>query len=129
MATEKLGIESDAAQEQVLGFLNFSSGTADPQFFSNINRLFELIENGESNEPTWRVFGDLLGTKLTALKETSPTFRDADQATEFHRDSLFHQTDETLVGPFFWGAFVRLCFAAEPRGTKPIGFRPERSVC
>ena len=34
-------IEDEQALDQVLGYLNFSSGNADPKFLGNLNRLWQ----------------------------------------------------------------------------------------
>ncbi len=126
------GIESqaagDAAVEQVLGYLNFSSGAADAQFLANLNRLFESAA-GQPGEPAaWLAVGRLLTTRLVEKREQSAAFRDADQAAavlelvfdqalpayrRFHRDLLFHRTDESLFRPFFVG---RVCEAVLRQG-------------
>src|SRR5262245_3635023 len=115
------------AVEQVLGYLNFSSGAADPQFLTNLNRLFESA-GPDASVPAWLAVSRLLTERLTALRASAPAFRDADQATavlelvfdrtlpayrEFHRDLLFHQTDELLFRPFFLG---RVCEAVLRQG-------------
>ena len=35
----------DATVDQVLGYLNFSSGAADAQFLANLNRLFRQVQS------------------------------------------------------------------------------------
>lgn len=117
MPQRKLAMESRSALEQVLGYLNFSSGGPDPQFLARLNFLFAEAERLGA-EPAWRVVGDSLRITLSELRESSPTFRDADQAVavldlvyghvlpgyrEFHRDLLFHHTEATLFRPFFVG--------------------------
>jgi hypothetical protein len=128
MATRELGIEGQPALEQVLGYLNFSAGAADPQFLANLNLLFGLVGGEGSDGTPWRELLDVLRAKLQSLQSSSPTFRDADQAAaivgglldhvlkaylEFHRDLLFHQTDQTLFGPLFIG---RVCEAILRQG-------------
>jgi len=116
------------AVEQVLGYLNFSSGAADAQFLANLNSLFEQTAARKTGLPVWLEVGRLLTDRLTKLRESSPAFRDAEQATavlelvfdqtlpayrQFHRDLLFHQTDETLFRPLFVG---RVCEAVLRQG-------------
>jgi hypothetical protein len=116
------------AVDQVLGYLNFSSGAADVQFLANLNTLFEQAAARQTGLPIWLEVGRLLTESLAALREKSPAFRDAEQATaalelvfdqtlpayrQFHRDLLFHQTDETLFRPFFVG---RVCEAVLRQG-------------
>src|SRR5205085_6116661 len=110
-----------AAVEQVLGYLNFSSGAADVQFLANLNRLFELTAVQGTNVPVWLGVGRSLTDRLAELRNSSAAFRDADQAAavlelvfdqtlpayrRFHRDLLFHRSDESLFRPFFVG---RVC--------------------
>lgn len=121
MGISDLNVEDQKALEQILGYLNFSSGAADAHFLRNLNRVFELAVDGGGEQPAWRVALELLQTKLHALRQHSATFRDAGQAAavielvqthvlpgylEFHRDLLFHQSDTTLFNSFFVGRVV-----------------------
>jgi hypothetical protein len=117
--------------EQVLGYLNFSSGAADPQFLGNLNQLFgEVAESLEpSGEPAYQRLGRLLRTRLADLAAAgSGAFRDCHQAVavidlvfdaalpayrQFHADLLFHHSDATLFRPFFIG---RVCEAVLRQG-------------
>ena len=115
--------------QEILGYLNFSSGTPDPRFLENVNKLFGRIEaRSPPAKPTWRALGDVLRAELNAVEGASDAFRRIDQAEavlklvfdlalpayrEFHRDLLFHQTDETLFQPFFIG---RVCEAILQQG-------------
>ena len=117
--------------EQVLGYLNFSSGAADPQFLANLNALYGQVAQettGKIQRPVWKRLGQKLRESLSALTQTNPTFRDADQAAgvlalvfdsvlpayrQFHADLLFHHTDDTLFRPFFIG---RVCEAVLSQG-------------
>ena len=120
--------EDDAVVEQVLGYLNFSSGAEDPRFLANLDRLFACSGSPGDREPLWRSVWELLQTRLTKLASTSAAFRDADQARgilqlvrdhvvpgyfEFHRDLLFHQSESSLVNAFFLG---RICEAVLRQG-------------
>jgi hypothetical protein len=128
MGTRELDKEGSPALEQVLGYLNFSSGAADNQFLANLNRLFELVAGEQPGVPPWLSVGRLLTDRLRQLEAQSATFHDAQQGTsvlelvfdralpayrEFHRDLLFHHTDETLFRPFFVG---RVCEAVLRQG-------------
>ena len=118
--------------EQVLGYLNFSSGATDSQFLANLNALFGHVAaeqtEGKIPRPTWKRVGERLREALAQLTETSPAFRDAQQAAEvlrlvfdevlptyrrFHSDLLFHHCDETLYRPLFIG---RVCEAVLSQG-------------
>jgi len=127
-----LGRESqaagDPAVEQVLGYLNFSSGAPDVQFLANLNRLFECSAAQPEEPAPWLAVGRLLTTRLAEKRDQTAAFRDADQAAtvlklvfdealpayrRFHRDLLFHRTDESLFRPFFVG---RVCEAVLRQG-------------
>jgi len=114
--------------EQILGYLNFSSGAEDSRFLANLNRVFELAGAKNLAEPVWRTAWDDLERELAALASASATFRDAEQAAsvlrlvrdhavpgyfEFHRDLLFHQSEATLGNAFFLG---RICEAVLRQG-------------
>ena len=128
MEKRELEAEGAPALEQVLGYMNFSSGAADAQFLANLNRLFAHVGTCTGDQPVWRRVGKLLQCRLDSLRESSGAFRDASQAAavlqlvfdralpayrEFHRDLLFHQTEETLFRPFFVG---RVCEAVLRQG-------------
>nr|MCU0871108.1 hypothetical protein [Pirellulaceae bacterium] len=114
--------------EQVLGYLNFSSGAEDPRFLANLNRVFAWTEGESTSGPVWRAVWERLETGLAGLASTSAAFRDAEQAAsvlrlvrdhvvpgyfEFHRDLLFHQSEATLGNAFFLG---RICEAVLRQG-------------
>lgn len=114
--------------EQLLGYLNFSSGAADVQFLGNLNQLFEWTAKHRAGSPLWLEVARLLTDRLAALRSTSPTFQDAEQAASvlevvfdhalpgyrrFHRDLLFHRPDDSLFRPFFVG---RVCEAVLKQG-------------
>lgn len=125
--------------QEVLGYLNFSSGNSDSRFLQGVNHLFGLVGSlspqaaeGQPRqsgvEPTWRSLAHVLARELDELRQTSDTFRRADQAQallrlafdellpayhRFHADLLFHQTEETLFQPLFLG---RACEAILAEG-------------
>ncbi len=128
MNDRELGSGSDPVLDQVLGYLNFSSGAADVQFLANLNQAFELVARSEPERTTWRALERHLRDRLGRLRESSPAFRDADQAAavldlvfkhtlpayrQFHRDLLFHQSEQSLMRPFFIG---RVCEAVLRQG-------------
>ena len=132
MKLRDFGTDGDKALEQVLGYLNFSSGAADPQVLSNLNLLYEFIEGArgrKSKQATWRTVRELLTQGLSRLSKMSPAFQDSQQAQamlnlifdrflddyrEFHRDLLFHQSDQYLFGPFFLGRVFEGCLKHGP---------------
>lgn len=107
--------------EQILGYLNFSSGTEDAQFLAAINEVFrrELAASdaSDSDQPTWRRVRTDLAEALDRLTASSGTFNDASQATrvlglldEFcpsyirhHQDLLAHQPENAVLNSFFFG--------------------------
>lgn len=129
MDQKKLGDEASSLAQEILGYLNFSSGTPDPRFLKNLCDLFGRIEAVRSKEePAWLALDQMLRTRLQTVRGTSDVFREVDQAEailglvfdaalpayrEFHRDLLFHQTDETLFQPLFIG---RVCEAVLQQG-------------
>jgi hypothetical protein len=124
-------LEADVRQlvEEILGYLNFSSGAPDPAFLKNLNDLFGRIDaQDRGGEPTWRQMGVVLREALPGISRASETFRSVEQAEAalelvfdhalpgyrlHHRDLLFHQKDELLFLPFFIG---RTCEAVLRQG-------------
>lgn len=108
----------------ILGYLNFSTGSRDVRFASAWNALYEALAERGSTE-IWRDALATLRTELATLAETSDVFRDSRQATRllelveetlseyriFHRDSLFHQKNEFLFNSFFLARICRLTTA------------------
>lgn len=126
MELRDLGPDGQSALERVLGYLNFSSGTEDVPFLTQVNLLYDLLE---SQGPPPVVDGatcyrlvDLLLRKLDELQAAeSAAFQDNGQVRrilallrnhvlpgyqEFHRDLLFHHTTQSLFRPFLFG---RIC--------------------
>ncbi|MBI3465987.1 MAG: hypothetical protein HY000_23480, partial [Planctomycetes bacterium] len=106
------GWDPDVAAREVLGYLNFSQGTPDPRFQRNISEFYRRF--GEP-EP-WNRLHHLLHDTLGKLRDSSPTFRDVEQAQSVmslvfekvlpayrthHQDLLFHLSDSDLLQPFF----------------------------
>ncbi|MGA2616634.1 MAG: hypothetical protein ABSF26_03430 [Thermoguttaceae bacterium] len=119
MEPADVGSEIGKIAQDVLGYLNFSSGAADPRFLRNVNHLFGAVE-GESGakQPAWKGFGQVLRRTLDDLRGRSEAFRQSDQAEavlrlvfdavlpayrQFHAELLQHQTEEGLFQPFFLG--------------------------
>src|SRR3954464_13243062 len=108
-----------AGLQEILGYLNFSSGTSDPSFLRRLNQLWAEIESsGVPSQESWQIAKEMLAARLAELSTTSPAFRDTEQASaalrllfdeflpayrQHHRDLLFHQTPATLWRPFFIG--------------------------
>jgi hypothetical protein len=114
--------------EEILGYLNFSSGASDSTFLWNLNELFARIDARPGNQPAWRRLGGVLRGALPGISGASQAFRSMEQAEAVtglvfdhalpgyrlhHRDLLFHQRDEQLFLPFFIG---RMCEAVLQQG-------------
>ena len=128
---EQSGLGTNAAKtaQEAVGYLNFSSGAADPRFLKNINHLFEVLDaSPERVEPTWKAVHCYLAKTVQELHGSSDAFREIDQAEavlglvfekalpgyrQFHSDLLFHQTEESLFQPLFVG---RVCEAVLQQG-------------
>ncbi|HTN75809.1 MAG TPA: hypothetical protein VL096_11205, partial [Pirellulaceae bacterium] len=122
-------IETPSAAERVLGYLNYATGPAEPAFFLNLDAVATLLTGGDTSaELSAQQLGDALKQYLAKLHASSPAFQNIDQAAavlslvfdhalrqyrEFHRDSLFHQTDDFVFNPFFIG---RMCEAVIRQG-------------
>ena len=143
-----------APLQEILGYLNFSSGATDPKFLRNLNELWKAIElAGVSPEKSCKIAHQLLCEKLNALSRESTTFRDAAQAQavlrllfdellpayrKHHADLLFHQTDAALWRPLFigraaeavlseggpWDESNRIVAGALMRLNDYLGYRP-----
>lgn len=116
-----------ASLEEMVGYLNFSSGARDAKFLRNLNELFRFIE--PQTNATCRPVDVLcrwLEDRMGQLSVVSPAFAEIEQARaivrllrdhllpayrSFHRDLLWHQTDAELWRPFFlgcaWEALLR----------------------
>ena len=133
MGSPKSEQQINVALDQVLGYLNFSSGNHDSTFFVNLNWLFDFsskstdadaadaAENpGEPVLPARRV-RDQLAARLGELHRSNNAFRDIEQADQvlrlvfdgllpayraYHADLLFHQTDEFLFNSFLVGRAI-----------------------
>ncbi len=114
--------------QELLGYLNFSSGAADPQFLGNLNRLFATFDAPQGGPDRWQAAAEILREQLAARAGSEAAFRDVQQARHvlrlacdafpgpyraFHRDLLFHERDEDLFGPLFLG---RVCEAVLAQG-------------
>jgi hypothetical protein len=98
--------------QDILGYLNFSSGKPDVKFQDRLNRCHP--EWGWPNP--WESFEAALLARLAQLETTSPAFRDSSQARavlqitfhhlwpayrKHHADLLFHLTDADFQQPLF----------------------------
>lgn len=145
---------NDTAQlEEVVGYLNFSSGTSDPKFLNNLNRLFRSLESRLSRERSMPTLCDWLRQTITRLQAAGGAFADVTQVSavvtlleqkllpayrEFHSDLLFHQPPQDLWRPFFvgraceallsqaspWDESERIVAAALAQLNDFVGYRP-----
>ncbi|QDT65388.1 hypothetical protein [Calycomorphotria hydatis] len=106
---------ADAART-VLGYLNYSSGTAERSVYVAMNRLFQ-----EWSPSRWSNVDKHLRAELVKLSATSDAFRNHEQANRvltatfdqllpayhrYHRDLLFHVSEKTEVSPFYLVRFL-----------------------
>ncbi len=129
MELADLGTDARKTTQEILGYLNFSSGAPDPGFLRNLAELFALIGRSPADErPTWQILGEVLRTGLRDLHGHADAFRQVGQAEavlqlvfgvfpaayrRHHQDLLFHQTDERLFQPLF---IARVCEAVLQQG-------------
>jgi hypothetical protein len=130
MADKNLATIEPSVWQELLGYLNFSSGASDPRFLRNLNELVGRIEAaGTAPGESAAVLHRQLEQKLTELAEQSAVFSDADQARAVlrlvfqavlpayrghHRDLLFHLSDGELQRPFFIGRVFEAVLAEGP---------------
>ena len=112
--------------DEVVGYLNFSSGTADLKFLRNINQLFRSLEFEQSRENSLSTLCLWLDQAIHRLQAAGGAFADVTQANsvvsllqqkllpaylEFHRNLLFHQQPADLWRPFFLGRAIEALLA------------------
>ena len=109
----------------IVGYLNFSDGRFDPQFYRSVDAAYHHLATqadrriaaaAGSPSPLWRQFADWLKAETARLTGSVPAFAQSTQARtvidlafdhvlpdyrNFHRDILFHQSDDELFQPFF----------------------------
>lgn len=113
---------------QVLGYLNFSSGKPDARFLSALNRLYDRALRGEGGQyspymglPPWLKLQQWLQDRLAQLQHEKPIFQECEQAKEvlqlvwlslmpdyldFHSELLFHQEPEAVFNGLFLGRAI-----------------------
>ena len=133
----------------ILGYLNFSSGSLDVQFAKTWNSLYESFSDRGSSE-LWRDALDALSFELEQLSATGKTFKDSRQSRRvlklvkealveyrnFHEDTLFHAENSSLFNSFFMARVCRLAIIESLASDKPdplkvvlhlndfLGYRP-----
>ena len=130
MDLDELGNVGSKILHEILGYLNLSSGAPDPRFLGNLNELFGWIEGpskrraraapllpsppGRPCKPCSRLLRNCRGPPRPSagwirrrpycglvFQQALPAYR------QYHRDLLFHQTDERLFQPVFHRPDVR----------------------
>ncbi len=143
--------------DDVVGYLNFSSGARDSRFLRNINELFWSIESRAGRESAVDVLRQWLLGAIDRLEQAGGAFADATQARsvvqiatdpllkayrEFHRDLLHHQDEADLWRPFFLGEACEAVLAQGPPWNEPerivagaigllndyVGYRPTATL-
>ncbi|MGL4943290.1 MAG: hypothetical protein ACRC46_08870 [Thermoguttaceae bacterium] len=132
-----MNADKDVAQalQNVLGYIQFSSGQRDPQFFTSLNTLYadQLNEQTATNDAGNSVVRQLLtrldneldslAGKVEAFRDVAPgrrlirfvrdTFLDAYR--QFHSDLFFHQNEDALFNSFLLAkVFETLLARSEP---------------
>ena len=114
-----VGDAERATLQEILGYLNFSSGASDPAFLGRLNELWRLMEGRGVRREDFSAVGERwLNDRLKELTGESSAFKDSEQAQQavrlifdevlpayrrHHHDLLFHQADADLWQPFFIG--------------------------
>ena len=118
-----LVIETDSRDrsllQEMIGYLNFSSGASDTSFLKNLDSLVAGIERRlDGNCDALTVLCEWLVRRMDELELQGGTFGDVSQARavvavlqknllpayrQFHRDLLWHQSDAELWRPLFLG--------------------------
>ena len=72
--------------EEIVGYLNFSSGVSDPKFLRNINSLFRVLSQKSSTTDSLTKFAEYVGQTTARLRPRavrSPTRRKPRRCCEF----------------------------------------------
>ena len=112
-----LNSEEFDALEQLLGYLNFSSGSPDPQFLKNLNVVWRHLAQ-QYPDDTWTHLYDFLTDAIAYFTEEKEAFARVEQAKLvleitfdqllrsyflFHQDLLFHSSEIEVFNAFFIG--------------------------
>ena len=128
MKVSELNSDELTALEQVLGYLNFSAGTQDPRFYSNLNLIWKKL-TAVYPEETWTRLYDFLFEAIDHLAQQNDAFANNDQSRiviettfdqllrtyfMFHQDLLFHQSEIQLFNSYFIGRAFDLVLSQGP---------------
>lgn len=111
-----------SAQKDVLGYLNFSSGSSDAKFLKHLDTLYRVHSPPGDGSAAFRGVLAGLGDRLDELAQEGGAFGDVvqvrhvldllshfpDAYRSFHHDLLAHLSDDQLWRPFLIG---RVCEA------------------
>jgi hypothetical protein len=140
MDLRELGRAEEQALDRFLGYLNFSSGIADPKALAALNEIFASLLAAPDVAAPWVAAGWLLQQRLAELRMASPAFSDAQQAetalrltferllpayVDFHADLLFHQRPATLFNAFFVGRACEVVLQHVTRAGESEDFLPQ----
>jgi len=114
----KPGANDIAVLEDVVGYLNFSSGAGDPKFLNQLNELYRALSDKGLEEGILPQLCIWLNETIRRLQAAGGPFAEPHQALaavellekgllpayrKFHRNLLFHQQEADLWRPFFVG--------------------------
>ena len=136
--------------EQIIGYLNFSTGSEDFLFLRNLDAVSETIaENAAESTAVWKQIQERLQQTRETLEEHNSAFRDTSQAKavlelvfdhvlpmyrDYHRDLLFHRDFEAFFDSFFLGRVFEIALQQvvaltdAGRGDGPADSPPELAV-
>ena len=111
----------------ILGYLNFSSGSFDAQFATAWNNLYELL-SAKGCTTLWSDSLSVLRSELLRLEKLDRAFSDSTQAKsalsvvekalteylKFHEDTLFSLEDSYLFNSLFMARVCRVVVANDP---------------
>lgn len=122
-----------ALLDDVVGYLNFSSGASDPQFLARLDQVFRALEARVEPAAVGGVLAEWIRGAIDRLQAAGGAFADVTQARgvaeillgpflpeyrKFHRDLLHHQRDAELWRPFFVGRVCEAILAQGPPWTQ-----------
>ena len=129
--------------QEIVGYLNFSEGPADPRFYRAISDAYRQLDAESSPgkpTPLRRRFVDWLRSEMARLEAEGQAFRNLSQARDvfeatvdrllpayrdFHRDLLFHQTDDELFRPYFLARALQTVLRLRLAGTDDVDLVPQ----
>lgn len=123
--------------QEIVGYLNFSTGNFDPRFYRAFDAFYRIVEGQtDGDTPVWQRVGMRLRAEATRLAGSSAAFASTEQAAavlgpafdrvlseyrRFHRDLLFHQSDDNLFQPYFLARVCQTLLEVGPTSESPDG--------